>query len=111
MKSGLYACAGASATASAAAWAKRFEEPITNESNVYFALKPPLSGRGDSGWPTTGPRGARPPPPAAGPPRPLPLAVAGRAFARRELDHAQLDRPLHAGHVADRRADQPEEVP
>src|SRR6266581_4000579 len=42
MKSGLYACAGASATASAAAWAKRFEEPITNESNVYFTLKPPL---------------------------------------------------------------------
>src|SRR5262245_56194071 len=38
MKSGLYACAGASATASAAAWAKRFDEPITNESNVYFGL-------------------------------------------------------------------------
>src|SRR5437764_2047561 len=41
MKSGLYACAGASATASAAAWAKRFEEPMTNESKVYFALRPP----------------------------------------------------------------------
>src|SRR6478672_4942677 len=45
MKSGLYACAGASATASAAAWAKRFDEPITKESKVYFVLKPPLSGR------------------------------------------------------------------
>src|SRR5579862_7983131 len=44
MKSGLYACAGASATASAAACAKRFDDPITNESNVYFRLKPPLSG-------------------------------------------------------------------
>src|SRR5919198_1061896 len=40
MKSGLYACAGASATASAAACANRFEEPITNESKVYFALSP-----------------------------------------------------------------------
>src|SRR6266850_1813538 len=34
MNSGLYACAGASATASAAAWAKRFEEPITNRSKT-----------------------------------------------------------------------------
>src|SRR5436190_3234006 len=40
MKSGLYACAGASATASAAAWAKRFDEPITNRSNVYFGFMP-----------------------------------------------------------------------
>src|ERR687883_112692 len=40
MKSGLYACAGASATASAAACAKRFDEPITNESKVYFAFRP-----------------------------------------------------------------------
>src|SRR4029450_7345895 len=38
MKSGLYACAGASATASAAACAKRLDEPITNESNVYFGF-------------------------------------------------------------------------
>ena len=38
MKSGLYAWAGASATASAAACANRFDEPITNESNVYFWL-------------------------------------------------------------------------
>src|SRR5438034_6636575 len=43
MKSGLYACAGASATASAAACAKRFDEPITNESNVYFGLSPPAT--------------------------------------------------------------------
>src|ERR1051326_6978122 len=40
MKGGLYACAGASATASAAACAKRFDEPITNESNVYFGFMP-----------------------------------------------------------------------
>src|SRR5580765_2723009 len=40
MKSGLYACAGASATASAAAWAKRFDDPITNESNVYLGFSP-----------------------------------------------------------------------
>src|ERR671925_977926 len=41
MKSGLYACAGDSATASAAACAKRFDEPMTNESKVYLGLRPP----------------------------------------------------------------------
>ena len=46
MKSGLYACAGASAIASAAACANRFDEPITNESNVYFGLIAAPSGRG-----------------------------------------------------------------
>src|SRR5688500_14817193 len=40
MNSGLYACAGASATASAAAWANRFDDPITNRSNVYFGFMP-----------------------------------------------------------------------
>src|SRR6266516_820081 len=40
MKSGLYACGGASATASAAACANRLDEPITNRSNVYFGLRP-----------------------------------------------------------------------
>src|SRR6266508_1106372 len=40
MKSGLYACAGASATARAAACANRFDEPITNRSNVYFGFMP-----------------------------------------------------------------------
>src|SRR5213080_4894901 len=40
MKSGLYACAGASATARAAACAKRFDEPITKRSNVYFGFIP-----------------------------------------------------------------------
>src|SRR5438034_8304910 len=54
MKSGLYACAGASATASAAACAKRFDEPITKESNVYFGLIPPGSGRGSGGGSTAG---------------------------------------------------------
>src|SRR5690242_6597233 len=38
MKGGLYACAGASATASAAACANRFDDPITNESKVYFGF-------------------------------------------------------------------------
>src|SRR5918994_790151 len=46
MKSGLYAWAGASATARAAAWAKRFDEPITNESNVYFGFSPSTRGGG-----------------------------------------------------------------
>src|SRR3954468_12955825 len=40
MKSGLYDCAGDSATASAAAWAKRLLAPITNTSNVYLGLMP-----------------------------------------------------------------------
>src|SRR5882724_6788531 len=40
MKRGLYACAGASATASAAAWANRLDEPITKRSNVYFGFIP-----------------------------------------------------------------------
>src|SRR5262245_18266654 len=46
MNSGLYACAGASATASAAACAKRFDEPITKLSNVYFGFDPGCT----SGW-------------------------------------------------------------
>src|SRR4051794_13165166 len=40
MNSGLYAWAGASATASAAACANRFDEPITNRSKVYFGFMP-----------------------------------------------------------------------
>src|SRR6266508_5481705 len=40
MKSGLYACAGASATARAAACANRFDDPITNRSKVYFGFIP-----------------------------------------------------------------------
>ena len=59
MKSGLYACAGASATASAAAWAKRFDEPITKRSNVYFGFRPdsrPL--RGAAAWRRRDLRGA-----------------------------------------------------
>src|SRR4051794_27257744 len=38
MNSGLYARAGASATATAAAWANRLDWPITNVSNVYFSF-------------------------------------------------------------------------
>src|SRR5512133_852083 len=40
MNRGLYACAGASATARAAACANRFDDPITNRSNVYFGFIP-----------------------------------------------------------------------
>jgi hypothetical protein len=36
MKSGLYAFAGDSATATAAAWANLLLAPMTNVSNVYF---------------------------------------------------------------------------
>jgi hypothetical protein len=35
MNSGLYAFAGASATATAAAWAKRLLDPMTNVSKMY----------------------------------------------------------------------------
>jgi len=38
MNNGLYARAGASATATAAACAKRFDAPMTKVSNVYFSL-------------------------------------------------------------------------
>ena len=38
MNSGLYALAGASATATAAAWANRLDEPMTNVSKVYFGF-------------------------------------------------------------------------
>ena len=54
MKSGLYACAGASATASAAACAKRFDEPITNRSNVYFVFRPESLTRCAGGWVASG---------------------------------------------------------
>ena len=43
MNSGLYAFAGASATATAAAWAKRLEEPMTKVSKMYFGLRRPSS--------------------------------------------------------------------
>jgi hypothetical protein len=35
----LYAFAGASATATAAACAKRFDDPMTNVSKVYFGFR------------------------------------------------------------------------
>jgi hypothetical protein len=35
----LYARAGASATATAAAWLKRFDAPMTNVSKMYFSLR------------------------------------------------------------------------
>src|SRR5580704_13167226 len=46
MNRGLYALAGASATATAAAWANRLLEPMTNVSNVYFELSRAAAGRG-----------------------------------------------------------------
>src|ERR1035438_8671452 len=46
MNSGLYALAGASATATAAACAKRLLEPITNVSKVYLGLSRAWVGRG-----------------------------------------------------------------
>src|SRR2546428_6956722 len=47
MNSGLYAFAGASATATAAAWANRLLDPMTNVSNVYFGLSRAGSARPD----------------------------------------------------------------
>src|SRR6201996_7455258 len=46
MNSGLYALAGASATATAAAWANRLLDPITNVSNVYLGFSRAPPGRG-----------------------------------------------------------------
>src|SRR4051794_18561102 len=45
MNSGLYAFAGDSATATEAACANRFDEPMTNVSKVYFGFSrlPPVS--------------------------------------------------------------------
>ena len=50
MNSGLYDLAGASATATAAAWANRFEEPMTNRSKVYLGVS---WGRSATGGGTT----------------------------------------------------------
>ena len=86
MNSGLYACAGASATASAAACAKRFDEPITKRSNVYFVFRPDSLIRCAGG-----------------------CVDVGDACAR--LGDGQLDPALLAGCIADCRADQLEEVP
>ena len=85
MKSGLYACAGASAIASAAAWAKRFDEPMTNESKEYFGLMlADPSARGDDG--RLGPR-------------------------RRGRPHDELEPPLAAHGVGDAGTDQVGEPP
>src|SRR4029453_1963518 len=84
MNSGLYAFAGDSATATEAACANRFDEPMTNVSNVYLGLSrlpplstgaaaPRLSPRPVPGpwWPRGGSSrtlvGRRPPEPAASP--------------------------------------------
>ena len=49
MNSGLYALAGASATATAAAWANRLLEPMTKVSKVYFGLSRWLAALGPAG--------------------------------------------------------------
>ena len=84
MNSGLYALAGASATATAAACANRLPEPMTNVSKVYFGLsragsirvlrtgRPPASGAARSvpGWVSSATAsGPRPPPSAPSWPR------------------------------------------
>src|SRR5579862_3456900 len=45
MNNGLYERAGISATASVAAWAKRFEDPVTKASKVYRGSSPTSSDR------------------------------------------------------------------
>src|SRR5437870_436693 len=61
MNSGLYAFAGDSATATAAACANRLDEPMTNVSNVYLGLSrfPLVS---VAIWPLDGRRSSRPVP-------------------------------------------------
>src|SRR3979409_2322273 len=61
MNSGLYAFAGSSATATAAACANRLDEPMTNVSNMYFGLSRLPSGGGGGA-----PAGGRVPLVAAG---------------------------------------------
>ncbi|CAM5626347.1 hypothetical protein SGLAM104S_06616 [Streptomyces glaucescens] len=77
MKSGLYAFAGASATATAAAWAKRFDAPITKVSKRYLGLSRAVGSPGPvagAGCAASGPgaplaEGPAPPGPrCAGPP-------------------------------------------
>src|SRR5437868_6578427 len=63
MNNGLYALAGCSATATAAACANRFDEPITNVSNVYFGLR-----RACSDAPEPCPPPPEEPEPVLGPP-------------------------------------------
>src|SRR5215831_186738 len=79
MNSGLYALAGASATATAAAWANLLLEPMTNVSNVYLGFSRAWAGRGAPG---AGP-GAEPSPPGRPPPRPGPSGRSPPRFAAR----------------------------
>ena len=63
MNSGLYARAGASEAATAAACANLFDEPMTNVSNVYLPFSRvcevggPCFGAGDGCPPAPSPRG------------------------------------------------------
>src|SRR5215831_15684187 len=79
MNSGLYALAGASATATAAAWANRLLEPITNVSNVYLGLSLAATGRG-VGWPV--PPGLAPFGSASAPLLPAGLGFPARSCGR-----------------------------
>src|ERR1044072_7404122 len=116
MKSGLYACAGASATASAAACAKRFDDPITNESKVYFGFSP-IPTRSPPGTPS-GPGRPRPDPERVevvlgvqpDSDRLAPVHLAGLGPLTVALGHGELDPPLVTGRVAHGRADPADEV-
>ena len=92
MNSGLYAFAGDSATATAAAWANRLDEPMTNVSKVYFGfsrLPPSPAGRTRSSrwcrpmWP------ARDDPSLIGRPGTAlrRTIIAGRDWRSRHRDH------------------------
>ena len=88
MKSGLYACAGASATASAAACAKRLRRADDEESNVYFGFmrSSPASAPAwrSAGGSRDGPGAARAPASTVSRTR-----APGRRVAHRGLDQAE----------------------
>ena len=86
MNSGLYAWAGASATASAAACANRFDEPMTNESKLYFSFRPSTRGFAD-----------------------LEVRLGARAVALDVADR-EVDAALVPGRVADGGVDEAEEM-
>ena len=72
-RAGCTPCPGDSATASAAAWAKRFDGPMTKLSNVYFSFRPmPMAGGAGLPSPGTDHRRTR---------RLAPAAAAGGALA------------------------------
>src|SRR3954465_5532176 len=99
MNSGLYAWAGASATASAAACAKRFDDPITKESKVYFGFQPTPAGSARGGSTASGRCG----------PAPVRLDGLGSGGAV-DLPDGELDPPFPARGIAHGGADQADEM-